>query len=73
MATGWCGEVERAMDKWRPTVCLIRSVRDRANNWTSSPPLFAAFIHVASELMFILNGATLLARKRVMDERLEKS
>jgi len=28
MATGWSGEVESAMDKSRPSVCLIRSVRD---------------------------------------------
>ena len=36
-------------------------------------PLFAAFIHVASELTFILNSSRLLPRKRVMKERQEKS
>jgi cation transport ATPase len=36
-------------------------------------PLLAAFIHVASELTFILNSATLLPRKKVPTGSLEKS
>ena len=36
-------------------------------------PLLAAFIHVASELTFILNSATLLPRKKMLTRSLEKS
>ncbi len=36
-------------------------------------PLLAAFIHVASELTFILNSATLLPRKKMLTGSLEKS
>jgi hypothetical protein len=31
MATGWSGEVERAMDKSKLRVCLIRSVHTTHN------------------------------------------
>ena len=40
---GWSGEVDVTVEKPRPSICLIRSVRDRANKWcVVSPPVGAA-------------------------------
>jgi len=32
------GEIDRTVEKLRPNTCLIRSVRDRANQWAFSLP-----------------------------------
>ena len=39
-----CGEIELTVEKPRPWICLIRSVRDRANKWCVVFPSVGAAI-----------------------------